>query len=75
MVRKTGILDQDQVDEMIEKQRPPEKRCERCEKLKREIAAVQKTMNVMLNQTLSELESVKKEKEELRQALAQQIKD
>ena len=73
MVRKTGILNQEQVDELLGKEKEPV--CEKCEERKTEIKAVQRTMNVMLNQAASELESEKKENAELRKTIEQLTKD
>jgi len=71
MPGKTGNLNQEQVDELLYKLEP----CEKCEDRKREIKAVQKTLNTMLNQAASELEAAKKENQELRATIERLVKD
>lgn len=73
MTRRTGILSQEEVDALLGK--PKEAPCEKCEDLKREIKATQKTLNTMLNSAASELEAVKKENEELRSTIEKLAKD
>lgn len=73
MPRQTGVLNQEQVDALLGK--PKEVPCAKCEDRKREIKAVQKTMNTMLNQVASELEAVRKENEQLRSTIEQLTKD
>jgi hypothetical protein len=71
MVRKTGILTQEQVDELIGKTPG----CGRCKLLEAENKAVNKTLNKMIDQYSGEIETLKAEKEELLKALQQAFKD
>lgn len=72
MNSKLNPRNQEDVDEIIFEARNA---CKNCKKLRIEIKAVQRTLNTMLNQTLSELTNAKKENRQLRQALEQQAKD
>jgi len=72
MNHKLHPKNQEEIDEIIFKTKNS---CKNCTKLRIEIKAVQKTLNTILNQTLSELTSTKKECEQLRQTLEQQAKD
>lgn len=72
MDRTLHPQNQEQIDELISERKNP---CKNCLKLRIEKKSIQRSMNTMLNQTLSELEISKKECEELRQALEQQAKD
>lgn len=73
MTANFGNLTQAEIDELFKKNnRVP---CGKCEDRKIEIKAVQRTLNTMLNQAASELESVKKENERLRMTIEKMAKD
>lgn len=76
MTRQTGNLNQEEVDKLLGKpmrESATDPSCEKCEALKVEIKAVQRTMNVMINQAADELESVKKENSHLRATIEQMV--
>jgi transcription elongation factor Elf1 len=72
MVRKTGILTQEQVDELIKEKLPS---CGRCEDLKIENKAISRTMNKMIDQYSSQVDALQKVNRELRSAIDQATKD